>query len=45
MLELRLGDYVEVSLGAEDDESEDRFGVMQIVELFEDTQVSQNGGL
>ena len=40
MLELRLGDFVEVNLGAEDDETEDHFGVMQIAELFEDIQVS-----
>ena len=45
VLELRLGDFVEVNLGAEDDETEDHFGVMQIVELFEDIQASLHTGI
>ena len=41
VLELKLGDFVELNLGAEYDteEGQEYLGVMQITELFEDTQV------
>ena len=38
MLEIELGEYVEVMLG-EDDNGEEHCGVMEVVELFEDDKV------
>lgn len=45
VLELKLGDFVELNLGAEYDteEGQEYLGVMQITELFEDTQVVMIG--
>ena len=41
VLEVVLGDFVEVMLG-EDEDGEDHCGVMEVVELFEDNQAWQH---
>ena len=41
VLEVVLGDFVEVMLG-EDEDGEDHCGVMEVVELFEDDQAWQH---